>query len=88
MDQAEPGDTNHDQIDRDDVVEQLRHDEDQNSGEQRHDRLDVGNGQHGYGLLEAFRESTALQETNYAKSAAALPLNDFAHDLVQAGPVR
>ena len=35
MDQAQSGDPHHDQVDRDDVVEQLRHDEDQNSGEQR-----------------------------------------------------
>ena len=31
MDQAEPGDPHHDQVDGDDVVEELRHDEDQDS---------------------------------------------------------
>jgi hypothetical protein len=46
MDQAESRNADHDQVDSDDVVEELRHDEDEDSGDQRHDRLNVGNGEH------------------------------------------
>jgi hypothetical protein len=45
--QAEPGDADHDQIDGDDVIEKARHEQDQNSGEQRDERLDMGDGYHG-----------------------------------------
>jgi hypothetical protein len=78
-DQAEPGDADHDQIDGDDVIEQARHEQDQNSGQQGDERLDMGDGNHG-GLLEAFGQRTVLRKTNYAKIIGALPLNDFAPD--------
>jgi hypothetical protein len=55
MDQAEPGDAYDDQVDGDDVVEELWHDEDQDSGDQRNDRLNVGDGEHQGILLQRFR---------------------------------
>jgi hypothetical protein len=67
MDEAEPGDPHNDQVDGNDVVEELRHDEDQDSGNQRHDRLNVGNGEHLGTLLQEFGEPNGMGVTPYAK---------------------
>jgi hypothetical protein len=71
MDQAEPGDPDHDQVDRDDVVEELRHDEDQDSGDKRDDRLNVGNREHQGILLQGFGVSNGMGVTPYPKSLCA-----------------
>jgi hypothetical protein len=42
FEQAEAGDAYEDQIDRDDVIEQARHDQDQNAGNKRDDWLQMG----------------------------------------------
>jgi hypothetical protein len=42
LEQAEAEQANHDQINGDNKIEQPRHDQDQDSGDQSHDRLQVG----------------------------------------------
>jgi hypothetical protein len=41
MEQSEPQNAGNNQKDSDDVIEQLRHDQNKNAGEQRDDRLKV-----------------------------------------------
>jgi hypothetical protein len=48
---ATTGNTDDDQVDRHDVIQGLRKDQDQNAGNQRDDRRDVGNGKHSEGSL-------------------------------------
>jgi hypothetical protein len=49
MNQPEAQDTRDDQKDRYDVIEQLRHDQDEDTGEQRDDRLDMCDAYGAYG---------------------------------------
>jgi hypothetical protein len=55
---AEPEQADNDQIDRDDEIEQPRHDQNENSGDQRDDRRQIGNGD-GHGSLPLWRRKTA-----------------------------
>jgi hypothetical protein len=84
MDEAQPGNAHHDQINRNDVVEQLRHDEDQNSRNQCHDRLDVGDGQHGLSLLEEFSRIGNSTKRNLREIRRSATLERARRGLVQA----
>jgi hypothetical protein len=44
MDGIEPGQSDDNEIDRDDDIEKPRHDQDQNAGDERHKRGDMGGG--------------------------------------------
>jgi len=44
MDGIEPGQSDDNEIDRDNDIEKPRHDEDQNAGDERHERRDMGGG--------------------------------------------
>jgi hypothetical protein len=44
MDGVEPGETHQNEIDRHDVAQEPRHEQNQNAGNQRNDRCDVGGG--------------------------------------------
>src|SRR5262245_38718547 len=52
FDNSKPDDANDDQVDRHDVVEQTRHDQNQDAGDKRHDGLQVGDAD-GHGCLPA-----------------------------------
>jgi hypothetical protein len=43
VDRIEPDDTNHDEIDRNNVIQQTRHDENQNASDESDEGLNVGN---------------------------------------------
>jgi glycosyltransferase involved in cell wall biosynthesis len=53
------GDADDDQIDRDDEVEKTRHDENENAGDQRHDRRNIGHSDDHEGRL--LKDGTAAQ---------------------------
>src|SRR5262245_65648967 len=57
IDAVEPGEADDDQVDGDDVVEQPRHEQDQNAGDERNQRCDVGD-RDGHGDLLGPGEST------------------------------
>ena len=57
IDAVEPGQPHDDQVDRDDEVQQTRHDQDQDAGDQGDQRRDVGDGQ-SHGDLLGPGEST------------------------------
>src|SRR6187549_503128 len=54
-------DPDDDQVERDDVIQQPRHDQDQDPGDQGHERSDAQGNAHGCLLLPAARRGAALE---------------------------
>src|SRR3979490_2680836 len=72
---VEPHQTNHDQVDRDDEVEQPRHDEDQDAGNEGNDRRNMGDSQrHGALLLRVSK----LQEVAVVPIWSAVSVSLYA----------
>src|SRR5262245_37801858 len=67
IDAVEPGEADDDQVDRHDEVQQARHDQDQDAGDQGDQRRDVGDGQ-SHGDLLGPGESTTERNRGSKKS--------------------
>src|ERR1043165_1245819 len=75
FDNPEPDDADDDQVDRHDVVQEARHDEDENAGDERNDGLQVADAD-GHGSLRWCESPDSLPEgvDGRASDSSAFPL--------------
>jgi hypothetical protein len=72
MNQPEAQDTREDQKDRYDVIEQLRHDQDQDTGEQRNDRLKVCDA-YSHSFIPCFVRFTSRRAARWSRAITVPP---------------
>jgi hypothetical protein len=83
VDAIEPHQAYHDEVEGDDVVQQPRHDQDQNAGEKGDDRRDMTDGEMHFKLLE----SIELATIGTRHSCTAIEGNATASTLSPIAPV-